>query len=278
MLQPMMSLNISIMTFNVEMFNTGSPLAIRDRISAQQADIVLLQEDQHPSQLQQIPGYTKSGECIAANYHKLTNCIWTKDEFMEKHQLSAPRVATFDLVHPNTTNRCAVVAQFEHFSVANLHLAGGRYEDKRFQEGDTPNIMHSKEETLRGLIAQHRPTIIAGDFNGECDGDQALQSLQKYPLYTSLPAAALKSFHYFTISGHSMLRENGYHALYHEDDVCSTSIFNRVVDWVYCDDSAQIEVRNIGTIPCLDISDHNAVKVDLEWKKSSEPQKQPKLL
>lgn len=269
------------MTFNVEVFNTakGNTSKISNRIIRYQPDIVLLQETLYPSPLSPITGYANIGVCIAepltwkqvqdyfpsSQNLSLANSIWVKQSFLETHPIL--KLETFNMSHLSSTPRCSVIAFFKDFSVANVHLAGGRFDDETFANEHTPDVMLSKDISLYYLIQAYHPTIVGGDFNGEVDPEKVNKDLAKYTLYQRLSESARRRFRYFFTSGHGTLSAFGYAPIYDEKDMISTTRFGPVADWIYS--NRMFTVNHQSLIYALDISDHNVVMVDIELEPST---------
>ena len=283
-----LSMNLSIMTFNIEVFNSAGSneinsndadervLRIIDRIVEHQPDFVLLQEDLYPSPLQRIAGYRLLGSCIAETLtwprivklfpmsKNLSNSIWAKESFIAQYHLSSPTITHLNMSQNCPDPRCSVVANFGIFSIANVHLCGGKFTDELFLNNTANDVIYSKDESLLHLIEQSNPTFIGGDFNGERDRN-IMHGLGNYGLLNELSHSSRADFIKFFQSGHAILDKHGYTPFYKEADVESTSKFGPVVDWIYFkeSDGIQLKQKQVHKVYACDISDHDAVLVNM---------------
>ena len=177
-------------------------------ITQYDADLILLQEDLYPSPLETIgiPGHAMIGICRAEpltwprivelypNSKYLANSIYAKYSFIDRKKIS---ISQQNMSQNCVDPRCSVIADFGLFSIANVHLCGGRYVDEivvaNAPDAQRSGLIYSKDLSLQHLIDTHNPTFIGGDFNGERDRN-ILQSLGNYSLLNQISVDAKKDF------------------------------------------------------------------------------------
>lgn len=129
--------------------------------------------------------------------------------------------------------------------IANIHLTGGRHDDKEFRD-----LVDFKSEELKFIVSEYHPDIIVGDFNAELNESAALYHLSSYPLYKSLNRKDKFTFcQYYFINMSWILNE--YNQAFREVEFGPTSIYGGTPDHCLYLDSVQI--RNVTRIPFLEI-------------------------
>lgn len=118
----------------------------------------------------------------------------------------------------------------------NLHLTGGRFNDRHFENFiDTKDqhieklLNHLQEKLTQTNRGNDLPIIVAGDFNGSphFDGE-----MQRYKVYTDLPSVTEKHrFEQYYTGGHKLLMQNGFHQV---ENVGETTAYGTIVDYFYC--------------------------------------------
>lgn len=236
---------ITLITLNVEGFETSSVLRVSRFIKTVNADVVCIQEDLPSNTWKPLRGlYYIAGRCMAK---PIANTILVKNIYKYKTN----RIPYWTM-GGCTTKRCFCAIRFGDIVIANVHLCGGRFDDVRYND----NIM-SKHKQLKVMVERVDPDIIAGDFNSECDERSALKTLRRYPMYTGLRMTEKRRFIKYYMSGHLYLQKNRYVPLKNRQ---KTSIFGGTPDWVYTRYGMRAMVKVINTIRAPNkLSDHNAV-------------------
>ena len=77
----------------------------------------------------------------------------------------------------NMKNRNSIIVTINGIKIANLHLSGGRYDDKKIFILDFNNLLNDKVKLLNDVIKE-LPDIILGDFNSVYSSND--KKLQEY--------------------------------------------------------------------------------------------------
>lgn len=254
--------SFTLMTFNVQNYETANVDKIHQFIESIGADIVCLQEDNSNmiKKHDNLSSYEVKSYCLAEfevwkwGGH-LTNTILVKKEL-------APFVES--LVQNNKDyiyeycpkERCAATIKLNNgIVISNLHLCGGRFDDPNYQ-----GLTKEKDYSIRKLINKYHPDIILGDFNGEKNPQMAKNRLITHPIYNKLTNESRKQqfLEYYT-SGHKVLENNKYQDTYQGDyDKLITSKFGGLPDWIYINPN-KVSFKNTVIHNTLHLSDHNAV-------------------
>lgn len=154
-------------------------------------------------------------------------------------------------VHSLEVPRCAAVAEVQGIRVANVHLSGGRYDDKY-----ADSIRDIKEAQLEAVLAL-RPHVVVGDFNGQ----PQVPKTPSMDAYISSLRVTEGGFAAMFTGGHALLRRSGYAAALLAE-ASATSIFGTVPDWVYYLPPRLQPTRiRVEDFTSGDLTDHNAVVV-----------------
>jgi hypothetical protein len=154
------------MTFNIQFYSTSRKTeSVAKFIIELRPDVVCLQENYYASDWNLLPisplnltdEYFLAAECQAeqlSNAVHLSNTIYVH----KKHRDFTQTLSNVNLQITDETIRCAAVIQLYDTKIANLHLCGGRFDDKNFEE-----FLNQKRLQLERLINTHHPDIILGN-------------------------------------------------------------------------------------------------------------------
>lgn len=104
--------------------------------------------------------------------------------------------------------------------------------------------------------------------NGERSEAVARENLARYDLYRGLSPRDRETFLHYYRGGHVAMDEADYVPAYAEEEVGSTSVYGGVPDWVYLRRGLGAVVEAVETVPALQCSDHNGVRVVLRLPQS----------
>ncbi|CAF3070792.1 unnamed protein product [Rotaria sp. Silwood2] len=254
------------MTFNVQFFKTSkTPKRIAKFILNHQPDVVCLQENiqYHDwtkakfAPLNLSSDYILTAECEADKHSRsyLSNIVYVH----RKHSKHVQTLHSVNLIILKETQRCAAVIQLYDTKISNVHLCGGRYDDKIYE-----HLQEHKHLQLERLIKTHDPDIIMGDFNSEDSDEAAMKQLNHYPFYKTLNETNKALFVHYYLSGARYLHDQTiYVAAYNESSIGVTSTFGGTPDWIYVKDRTRLtgKIYNYDAIT-TNLSDHNAVIVE----------------
>ena len=256
----------SIMTFNVQAYKSATVKSISKFIENSGADIICLQEDTVKREKLLTPSYAQVSKC-RAEYLKhlgdhLANTILVKRNLLDKMDPNNPN-ARKDITEGCDVPRCATLIRIGGLTIANVHLCGGRFADKRWRElGDV------KSRQLLKIYDKYQPDIIVGDFNGDRDYELALKRIAaKHTEFKKLTNEADRSkFMKYLRGVHDYLdNDGGYEAAFTEAEIGPTSSYGTNPDWIYYykEDNrlGVLSSKAIDAIPHL--SDHNAIIVNM---------------
>ena len=259
-------LHVTVATLNVEFFRRCGAARLCSHIADRlgDADVLCLQEDlvrvrtrdgTVVSKALPLPGYTlvaqgvgeSMGQAGLGHMHHLANSTYVRHRYAEHVASSSVVLPT----PPDMVPRCAAVTTLASGTcIANVHLSGGRYDDK---QADRVRLL--KTGQLRATLG-FRPDIVLGDFNGQPlvpDTD----SMKEY--VKSLGVSEYGFVALFT-GGHVFLRQRGYAAV-PLDPGASTSMFGTTPDWVYYRperlEPTRVRVEDFVSGDAL--TDHNAI-------------------
>ncbi|KNC87828.1 hypothetical protein SARC_00085 [Sphaeroforma arctica JP610] len=157
-----------------------------------------------------------------------------------------------------SVDRSAVVVQYNGLSIANVHLTGGRFDDRGFEA-----YVDAKSREIDNIVSKWDPDLVVGDFNADTTVHQADRAGQALVCgYTSLPQSTKATFRSYYGDVHTRLEQWGYRACTPTVPPYQTSVYGGMVDWIY-QRASRIPDGPLVT-RCVDaigprISDHNAV-------------------
>jgi len=201
-------------------------------------DLILLQEDMVGRSYYPV-GYQKI--CGIKSDEGLMNSILVKETLLgEVTYANSIPLATV----PDIVGRTASTIVFRGLHICNLHLSGGRIDDKLYE-----NITHLRDRQVSPFI---KYDIVAGDFNGHPN-----KFPNSHPVYKSAQNKQL--FKKYFSSGHKPLIENGMTRL---TPTLPTDVFGGNPDHIYYNPKRvkPTTMHVINTIP-LQLSDHNGIFV-----------------
>lgn len=262
---------LNIMSFNV--FNDkGNIVKIIDKIREQKKllpDLIFTQEDsskQSPFginyELFDFSGYGLNRVCV---YYNINTVNKSKLKTVKKLSRKSRLKGTFP--------RNSIIVKYADYTIANLHLEGGRYFDKEYFT-NTDDYLNFKLLLLNDII-EYSPNVILGDFNSvysdkEALFNQFLNSQYNYfkwlLKFKSLTSCYMDDIYYLNISPYEVLQEAGYN--YSEpinaDYAITNSRGKTIVDtiWYFGIKKVSSVIINGGSIKnhLFDgISDHNPV-------------------
>ena len=186
-------------------FNTIKPYY--EVVLAQKPDIICTQEQNYNiKNMKNIKnfknfGFTetcgKGGERVGVHY---------KDEIKE------PECITEE-TKIGVPKRHAIIFKYKGVKIANLHLAGGRFDDKEVLGNNFKKILNFKLELVKKVIKEE-PDIILGDFNSVLEGRrQNLNSQMKYfskKFRRTLNKSNLDRIKDWNYGPYNLLEDNGY--------------------------------------------------------------------
>ncbi len=234
---------ISILSLNVQGFNQSSKSKISKFINFI-PDIVCTQEDLKFSD-EWLKGYSRIAFCSAESTldNNLCNAIYVKPN------ITIIDSQSYKFTYNNIVDRCFVYVVFSKnditYSLVNLHLPGGRFDDKLF----TTNI-ECKNNFINGIFnTVGYPDIILGDFNGENKFNERLESYLPYKIGKEI-------FLYFWSGGHSILEKNGYKAVPFNKP---TSVYGVKSDWIYTKNIKIINYSVLDEYITKNLTDHAGI-------------------
>ncbi|CAF4974139.1 unnamed protein product [Rotaria sp. Silwood1] len=255
------------MIFNIQFYKTSiATKPIADFILAHEPDVVCLQEnfyfsDWHLMTLAPLnldKEYFLANDCkaehVTGNVH-LSNTIYVRKKYFNFTQA----LSNVNLRITDETPRCSSIIQLFDTKIANVHLSGGRFDDKNFKK-----LQNHKYLQLKRLIDINDPDIILGDFNNENSEAAMMKQLNNYEFYQNLDTLSKDEFINYYYSGSRYLHDQtDYVPAYNETIIGSTSIFGGTPDWVYVRNQTRLtgRINNFNTI-AMELSDHNAVIVE----------------
>ncbi|CAF1478894.1 unnamed protein product [Adineta ricciae] len=259
------------MTFNIQFYRTSrSTNPIAKFILAHHPDVVCLQENidangwssSKLTPLDLTSDYTFAAECQAEKFHGhyLANTIYV----LRKHMKYVEKLSAVNLTILTETVRCAAVLRLYGTVIANVHLCGGRFDDKQFW-----NFKELKYLQLKRLVQQYHPDIILGDFNNEQSKSVAKKQLDIYEFYKNLNSSDRLLFeHYYTAGSVYLQDQTKYSPAYNEATIGATSIYGGTPDWVYVTYPSRLtgKVGKYDTIT-TNLSDHNALFIEYLFDK-----------
>uniref|UniRef100_A0A6C0J9X0 Endonuclease/exonuclease/phosphatase domain-containing protein n=1 Tax=viral metagenome TaxID=1070528 RepID=A0A6C0J9X0_9ZZZZ len=245
-------------------------------IKSAKPDVICLQEDVIKTNLGLTewlafmpPKYNLVNQCLSHPVKSklgviLSNSIYAKAGLDIDHSFDE----SFSNIENITSNqeavdRCAVYAKINGLLIANIHLTGGRNDDKKYKI-----LGEIKIEQLKTVLIAS-PDVIVGDFNGDVAIDSQLDS---YQAFTSLNSANKVLFEKYWIAGHELLSSKGYiRAPFGE----KTSEFGTRPDHIYYKPDI-VEIIGMEIVPFIKVpsapgktlkySDHNGLMVTLQIK------------
>ena len=242
---------VSILTFNVQFYQTESVKVISRKLANFDVDVICIQEDVgrgEPSL--QIPGFKRVTSCdgqrnTVQNGDIMGNPVYVRNELKYVVDKSITLTGC-------KTPRCVSYVTVKGVKIANTHLCGGRFDDEHFKQ-----LKNTKVNEMSEIVRQ-KPDIVVGDFNGE-PGD-VVESLNGYNLFSSLTPNEKKVFMVYFNSVHAVLQKSGYTPAYSVEEIGPTSTYGGTPDWIYHNTS--VDVKYAEQVTALnDLSDHNDVFV-----------------
>lgn len=254
---------IKVLTFNVQCYERASPDQIVAFIEESNADVVCMQE--HVSSVQlPLKKYSLvslcTGEKTKDNKSRVSNAILITKQLSKQVKKMSTDVIKFAKKRADDVERCATIVCVDGICIANVHLTGGRIDDKQFR-----TLAAQKADQVETLVRAAVPDVIVGDFNAESNDVEALRTLATYPLFLSLGDVDKELFLNYYLAGHKRLQTMGYFTALSELATRPTSIYGGVPDWVYTQKGGRARVvgyERLNTLPHL--SDHNALLAIVE--------------
>ena len=236
---------------NVKAYEDATYDEIYRKLLVVNADVVCIQEDLY-SNNKKLNGYTKIVKCKAEKYGNdfLSNSIFVKNEFANK--ISYNKLC--DITYKNSV-RCSSLINIFGVTIANVHLTGGRYDDKKYEKYEKARMRQ-----LEKLVTKYNPDVIVGDFNSESVKEELKKSLRNYDLYNNLDEKHKKQYIKYSLSGHNYLLNKRYTKAYKEKRVRPTSIYGGVPDWFYYKNEV-LNIVNVSLLSFMDVTDHNGILV-----------------
>jgi endonuclease/exonuclease/phosphatase family metal-dependent hydrolase len=248
-----------VATINVQMMNHGGPRRVGRRVynRLHRAHVICVQEDLVEPGLT-IPHFDLAVRCVGepiGDRGFLCNSIFVKRGLVVKDTA----VVTLPSAEGRFVPRCALLCTVKGVRIANLHLTGGRYDDR--QAHVAPDIKDLQVHRVLQLDPRRAPDIVVGDLNGQ----PGLLPPSAVAYQATLPSMAAKSFPAFFSGGHATLRNAGYQpVLSRTSEPHVTSVFGTSPDWIYVRprpglQSAGPSTRVNFTRTDSVVSDHDAV-------------------
>lgn len=237
----------TVMSFNIQAFITSKQRqSVAQFIQNTNADVVCIQEDTADNKWPELSDrYYVAAQCTTAE--NLSNTILVQT----KHKITDAR--SYDITRSCRTSRCGCSVNFYGHVITNVHLCGGRFDDRYYM-----TMTQSKAEELDFMVVAVNPDIVVGDFNAEHTPELAVRTLAKHPVYKNLSMADQATYLRYYISGHDYLKSHGYVPVIANENV-STSTYGGRPDWIYTrPNKYRISERVIDTIG-PQLSDHNAL-------------------
>lgn len=224
--------NVGILSFNVQYFKSASVNKIRDELDKihlkKSVNVICLQENISNVDLK-IKGFKKITECKAEPHSSENKKTHLCNSIYIRESIGALILEPLHFAKGEyNVERCAVAAEVSGFVIVNVHLCGGRYEDKEFVK-----LQNKKVEMMNKIISKYQPDIILGDFNGEPCSQAALEPLKSYKLYKKIKGNDIEIFWKYYSYVHYILRAEGYNPAYTKSQVPRTSIYGTTPDWFY---------------------------------------------
>jgi hypothetical protein len=172
---------------------------------------------------------------------KLANNIYIQEHMLNGHLWENFKITPLD--NECNTNRCASGLEINGFILVNVHLCGGRFDDKKKEQH-----LRAKQEEIANVLTW-KPDLIIGDFNAEHKVTYNLDQVSDTWKFSHLP----------------LLDKNGYLPAYTRQQVGPTSAYGPTVDWMYYDSK---KTHPIGEPEMFDtlkegekkrLTDHNGV-------------------
>lgn len=239
-------MELKILTLNVNAFRSCHTTAkyrqFIKKIESLDADIICLQENRNSIQGNPFNGYHLASFC--RTNQDIENTIFVKK------RLSYTDNYCLDITNGAPVQRCvSFVKLYGGTRIANVHLCGGRFDDKDYQA--LPNV---KADEISHVISQ-QPDFIIGDFNSESNGYDALTSLTRYPLFDKLHLGRKLLFFKYYTSHHQVIEKHGYQSIPLKSP---TSIYGGKPDNIYY----KADLWTLGSVSIIDTlqyTDHNGV-------------------
>jgi len=243
---PSFANEIVLLTLNVQAYLEGSRFAIQEAIEQTNANIICIQEDvEHSSMF------------LEDDTMNVFRCV-TGEHIDKDIQLANTIYTSLPVQHSETLNltgcpvgRCAVMIEIQYpipLRIVNVHLCGGRYDDRRFRQ-----LIHVKEQQLKQVVGKWHPDVIVGDFNGQLEP----KNLDTHPVYRQLTLESDKLLYVtYHTSGHDYLKSQDYKPVSNQE---KTSRFGGTPDWIYIRKNINISKAEI--VPFLHLTDHNGILV-----------------
>mmetsp|Transcript_35395 Transcript_35395/g.42683 ORF Transcript_35395/g.42683 Transcript_35395/m.42683 type:complete len:380 (+) Transcript_35395:62-1201(+) len=248
------SCSLKVATWNVASMQRGTKSEISKRllhlqatVTFQNADVILLQEGISflPEGIQNdmyLPGYERASACatevlwetepayIRGGRH-LQNSVFYNTDTLILLNSAANKISTAQKVVP----RCVASAVIEtrdgtgtQFTVASVHLTGGRYVDGRFEMFALNKMM----EVSNALHLAQRPDIIGGDLNSYGSKDEVIMFQKEYEPFLHATAMGKQNAYLdWAIEGTTSFENNGY--LRRGDNNKSTTYYGGTIDHIY---------------------------------------------
>lgn len=268
---------ISILSWNVQGYQSAKPAKIANFILVQNADVVCLQEDVNIV-VMKLPNYQIVSRCIVervsvdfirhlpeitytsgANIN-LCNTIFVKQPLLPF--VTGVSAMLFRNQSEQTVDRGAAIVKIKNITIANIHLCGGRHDDKKYNK-----LQQQKEKQVAELVKRYDPDIIVGDFNSENNAAEALETLRRYHFYQGLNTLDERMvFLQYYLGAHEWLRASKkYAAVCTADEVRPTSAYGGVPDWIYAKKHLFKHIATVEKVKAIpDFSDHNALLLNFK--------------
>jgi hypothetical protein len=254
---------ISILTLNVEGYNRlrytnvdndldidieSRDLIFHNLINKLDPDLLLLQED--ITDIYPIKNWTRVSMCESHYSNiidkKYSNSILIRSDNIKNISNSYSKMLTTTNEFPK---RCSSSILYRsRISITNVHLSGGKFDDKKYQLANKINLRNNQINEVIGS------DIIAGDFNSNPSEEFFPVS---HPVYKSLETdLERQAFRHYFVSGHKPLFDAGYIPV---PINTNTDIFGGNPDAVYYNPD-RLELLDVKVIEFLpDLTDHNGI-------------------
>ncbi len=238
---------LKVLSINIEAYSClkkNNCLEFFNEISSLNADVICTQEDLESQTHNKLRDYVLVAECQGEPIGStiLTNRIYIHKSLMKDLGKSGKINITAGCGVP----RCASYVTVKSIIIVNLHLCGN---DTKYE-----NLQNVKSNEIEAVISGLNviPDIILGGFNAEVNRNNALNSLNKYPLYQSLNTSNKNIFLQYYTSHHQTLNKYGY---------LPSSEYVGNSDLVYYQSNRlnPISTTNVST---LNYTNHNGILVD----------------
>ena len=260
---------ITVMTANV-FSGRGKrfPADFHAAVARHKPDVLLVQE---AVQSHNVPGYECSYEC--GDDHN-----WMAAFVRLTSPWSATKHTTFESASCTTTRNAAVLHVASHggspLRIANVHLCGGRFDERYHTDDSAADLEHAKNELLRQVLAEAKPVIVAGDFNSDMNHYVTGEPRAAQATYLKMRGWSDEHIAIWNQTPYALLAANAYAAT--STDAATTSWYGGTPDAIWYHTPA-LTLRSQRLVPLFDRrtdtrptaggSDHNGLVAtfDVQW-------------